>query len=455
MKHAITWLALAAALASTDALAHVAPAPPAPGAFSDGPEDPPPARHPQDPADALYRTARTALSQNDYRRAAQLFRQIADRHPRSAYTPDAYYWEAFALYRIGGSANLRAALERLESQRGAHPRAASRGDADVLVTRVRGELARLGDAGAAEQVSRQASRTAESCPQERDEVRTAALNALLQMNAEQALPILRQVLARRDACSAKLRERAVFLVAEKRTADTESLLLDVARSDPDRRVREQAVFWLSEIPTERAVATLEQILRTSSDSRIREKALFALSRHRSPRAARLLREAAEQSDLPVDLRANAIFWLHENRSAENVAYLRDLYRRLDRPELKEKALFSLSQMRGQGNDRWLLGVALEAGEPIQMRKKALFWASESGAPAAEIVNVYDRAQDRPMREHVIFVLSQRPEPAALDKLISIARSDRDPHLRKKAVFWLSQSKDPRAARVLQEIIAGE
>ena len=48
----------------------------------------------------------------------------------------------------------------------------------------------------------------------------AALNALLQMDADRALPILRRVLARRDTCSEILRRKAVFLVAQKQFATT-------------------------------------------------------------------------------------------------------------------------------------------------------------------------------------------------------------------------------------------
>ncbi|HET7295967.1 MAG TPA: HEAT repeat domain-containing protein [Gemmatimonadales bacterium] len=57
-----------------------------------------------------------------------------------------------------------------------------------------------------------------------------------------------------------------------------------------------------------------------------------------------------------------------------------------------------------------------------------------------------------MKEQLIFVYSQRQEAAALDKLIQIAKTERDGELRKKAVFWLGQSHDPRAAQVLLEII---
>jgi hypothetical protein len=57
-----------------------------------------------------------------------------------------------------------------------------------------------------------------------------------------------------------------------------------------------------------------------------------------------------------------------------------------------------------------------------------------------------------MKDQLIFVFSQRDEPAMTDKLLDIARRDADPELRKKALFWLGQSDDPRAAKALQDII---
>ena len=72
-------------------------------AMPDAPAEAPPAAWLQgDPADSLYRAAREALNRRDYDQAAELFAALPDRFPRSGYAPDAYYWRAFALYRLGG-----------------------------------------------------------------------------------------------------------------------------------------------------------------------------------------------------------------------------------------------------------------------------------------------------------------------------------------------------------------
>jgi len=415
---------------------------------------PPPAAFPQDPADALYRQGREALNREDWLTAARRFQQIRQSYPRSRYTPDALYWEAFARYRTGRTDQLRMALGGLDTQRSRYPNAGTRRDADQLASRIQGELARQGDSRAAETVAVDARRAAQCGGRGGDDdERMAALNALLQMDGDRALPLLRTVLARRDACSEALRAKAVFLVSQKAGGEAEDILLNVARTDPSAEVRGQAVFWLSQTGTERALDAIAQILRSTSDAEIQEKAVFALSQHPSPRAAQLLRDYAERDGTPDNVREKAIFWIGQHGSAENAAYLRGLFGRLRDEELKKKVIFSLSQMRGQGNERWILNLALDTNQSEEVRKQALFWASQSGIALPEIVSLYDRIRDPDLREHVIFVLSQRMrETAAMDKIIEIARRDPDRRMREKALFWLGQSRDPRAAQVLREVI---
>ncbi|MDP3909938.1 MAG: HEAT repeat domain-containing protein [Gemmatimonadales bacterium] len=430
----------------------------------------------QDPGDSLYRAARQALNRDQYARAAEMFRSLRQRYPRSSYVGDSHYWEAFALYRTGSADDLRTARTALETQRQRHPNATTRRDAEVLLRRIQGELARRGDAQAAEAIAQAVDPIAPvptvapvpprtpSAPRpprsgrssgcdDDDDMRIAALNAVLQMDADRAVPLLKTVLARRDSGSTCLRRKAVFLVSQKRSPETSAILLDAVRSDPDQEVREQAVFWLSQVPGEEAVTALDSVLRSSRDAAVQEKAIFALSQHRSERAGAILRGYVERRDAPGHLREQAIFWLSQHRSAENQAFLRNLYPRLDSPELKEKVLFSVSQMRGEDNARWLLDIALNEREDIELRKKALFWAGQSRAtPMADFVALYDRVRDREIKEQLIFVFSQRREGPALDKLFAIARTEPDRELRKKAIFWIGQSRDPRAAQFLQELI---
>ena len=417
-----------------------------------------------DPADSLYRAGREQLNRGDNRRAAGTFERIVERYPKSTYAGDALYWQAYALYRIGEPGELREAASVLARQRERYPRAATRGDADALAVRVKGELARRGDSRAAEEVAELGQRTGQQ-PCTRggdDDERSEALNALLQMNAERALPIIKAVLAKRDQCSAQLREKAVFLLSQKRTSETEDILLDVVRNDPSREVKKKAVFWMGQVNTDRAAQALEQLLASSStDEELRKQAVFALMQQRTERGQTVVRRIAEDARSPQELREQAVFQLGQHRSAENATFLRGLFDRLaSAPEgssnenIRQKIIFSLSQMRGQGNDQWLLSVATDPKHSVETRKQALFSAGQAGVATSELSALYPKLDQRELKEQLIFVMSQKRDQDAVTRLMEIARRDPDRELRKKAIFWLGQSNDPRVKDFLLEIING-
>lgn len=422
----------------------------------------------EDPADSLYRLARNALNSGNYRLAVRHFQELRERYPDSGYAADAHYWEAFALTKLGSREDLNIAAELLEVQSERYPDARTRRDARELRARIRADLARMGDEQSMAYVSQAAAALAqaeesavrehrrlerpEECDDEDDE-RVVALMALLQMRSEQAIPILKKVLERRDEGSVCLRRRAMFIVSQKRSPETTQILLQAVRTDPDPEVKEQAVFWLSEAPASEAIPALDSILQHAADPDLQEKAVFALSQQRDEAASRALRAHLERATTPGDLKENIVFWLGQRGGAENARYLRDLYARTDKVEVKEKILFSLAQTHGEENTEWIMSIALDENEPTEMRKHALFWAGQSGhADIDQMLMLYDGMQDREVKEHLIFVYSQRSDPKVIDKLLDIARNETDKELRQKAIFWLGQSGDPRVADLLMEII---
>jgi HEAT repeat protein len=411
-----------------------------------------------DPADSLYKAGREAINRGDFRRAATLFGEISAKYPRSEYAPDAPYWRAFALYKSGRDDDLRDALASLNTQRSKFPKAKTIADAEELAIRIRGQQAQQGDVKAAEEISKAASKNI-PCARGDDndsDIRAAAMNALLQMDAEGALPIIKQVLQKRDECSVALREKAVFLLSQKQSSETETILIDVVRNDPSRSVREQAVFWMGQVRTDKAAVALEEIATSSPDMELREKAIFALSQQGSSRGAALLRRFAESSDTPESVREQAIFWLGQQKSSENAEFLRGLFARLGRGErnddLKKKVLFSLSQMRGYGNDRWLLNIAVDSSQSEDLRGHALWTAGQAGIAGSELVSLYDRLRDDDVKEKLIWVLSESKDRVATDKLVEIAQKDPNREMRKKALFWLGQKNDPRVQKILMDIL---
>ncbi len=408
----------------------------------------------EDPADALYRAAREALNRSQFSEAARTFREIHENYPRSAYTPDSYYWEGFALYRMGGTRNMRAALGALEYQQQNYRDAPTAGDGAALAVRIRGELARMGDREAAEELAGvEVVSDQETCDPEDQAMRVAALNALMQMESRKAEPILRKVLARRDECSRELRMSAVFLVADMEIPDSEDLLLDVARNDPDEEIRKNAVFWLSEVGSDRAVAALDSVLNDpNSDQEVRNQAIFAVAESGSPRAPMILLRFIEDKRNPAELRGQAIYWLANAGGEREGEYLRSIYPNLDDPELRQQVFYALAEIGGEQNQLWLIERAMDESESEDVRKNALFWAGEAGVPSAELVRLYDGVADSEFRNYLVWVLAENGDDTSVEKLIEIARNDPDPEVRKQAVFWLAETGDPRAADVLMDIL---
>jgi hypothetical protein len=89
---------------------------------------------------------------------------------------------------------------------------------------------------------------------------------------------------------------------------------------------------------------------------------------------------------------------------------------------------------------------------IETRKQALFWFGQGDAPTRELTALYDNLDNRSLREQFTFVVSQRRDNEAVDKLIDIARNDHDSQIRKQAMFWLGQMKDPRAIKFFYDVL---
>ena len=426
---------------------------------------------PQDTADAVYRRARTAFNARQYQDAIDLFRQVRENYADSQYRARAMYYEAFALSRLNSEESYRQALDLLRSYREQFSQSMS-ADYYSLYSRIQGQLARLGDTEAAAAVAERAAqlearrrttgdtlRAAQMearrlvMPQgDEDDVRMQALSALAQMDAESAMPILRDVLANKDTSRVRLRRRALMIVAQKRAEGREDILIDAARNDPDLGVREQAVQGLSMVRTDRAVAALDSILQSATEESLQHRVLIALSQHRGDEAGEILMRFAQRSDVSTELRKQAVQWLGRRRDA--APFLRDYYHRLDDVELKEQVLAGLSRSHDEENAEFLLGIAGDESEDMKLRSRALYWLGRMRGIEQDIYALYDQVSETELKGQLISVYGQRGrgDSLAVDKLIEIVRNETDQDRRSQAIFWLGQTGSARAAEVLREII---
>lgn len=410
----------------------------------------------QEAARDAYREARESLNQRDYATAAEQFALVADRYPDSREAPEALYWQAFALLREGDRRDLHAAKKALEEQFDRYPDQARDGDSEELAIRIQARLAELGDSEAAEEIMRLANELGEEGPTREEETRMAALNALMHMNPERALPILRKVLVENpQKYSEEFRSQAIFMVSQQAHADEAvDILLYVVRNDRSPEIRGEAVFWLSQASSDRTIAILDSLLSDPDEiDEVREKAVFALAQVGGSEALETLRRVAANPEVDAEIRENAIFWIGQSSGHEGTEFLIELYSELESIDLKEKVLFSVAQGGGRGAGDFLMGIVRNPDEDIETRNNALFWLGQTDhVDEDELVAMISTLDEPELAEQIVFVLSQRGSPASIEALIELARSSEDPELREKAIFWLGQSGDERAADYLEELV---
>ena len=104
----------------------------------------------------------------------------------------------------------------------------------------------------------------------------------------------------------------------------------------------------------------------------------------------------------------------------------------------------------------LMKLARDTNRPREIRTQSVFWLSQIAGEAvtANLVALTgEAAQDREIRKQAVFALSQRRGEDGVTALIQVARTNRDPEIRKNALFWLGQSHDPRALALFEEILS--
>ena len=416
-------------------------------------DNPPRAWAPEDPADSLYRRARELLNRGEYRQAAGAFREISQKFATSQYAASALYWQAFALYRIGGVAELREALTALETQKTKYPSAKTESDVGTLQARILGALSQRGDASAQRQLA-QAAQQGQSCENDEDQgVRVEALRALYQSDPETVAPLIQQVLNRKDDCSVQLRRNAIFLIGNRRDQTATGVLANVARTDPSLDVRVEAISWLGRIGDDAALEVIEDLLRSSNEERVQRAAIRALASHPNPRAIQRVRALVERSDAPERLRSEAISTFDRERlTSDETAWLRNLYPRLGSTSLKQRAVSVIARVGGAENEAWLQTILRNEDEPSEVRSSILSRLGQSMA-IADLGKMYDGASSRMVREYIISALARRTEPESTDKLLDIAKNGTDPSLRRSAISALTRKNDPRATRLLLELIS--
>ncbi|MDP8982279.1 MAG: HEAT repeat domain-containing protein [Acidobacteriota bacterium] len=212
-------------------------------------------------------------------------------------------------------------------------------------------------------------------------------------------------------------------------------------------------FWLNGVKASDSVRYLKALAESPAQERRNKSAATAIAFHQAPEADSALDDFVKPTQ-PEFLRRDAVFWLGQTRGHHGFEVLSRVVKDDPSDRIREHAVFSLMQSKDPGAVKVVIAVAHDDKAP-HVRGQALFWLAQRAGnkiAGAAIAEAIEKDPETEVKKKAVFALSQIPHGDGVPLLIEVAKTNRNPAVRKQAVFWLGQSKDPRAATFLEEIL---
>ncbi len=214
------------------------------------------------------------------------------------------------------------------------------------------------------------------------------------------------------------------------------------------------LIWLGGAKDEESLAWIGQSYDSApANGGLRKHLIAAAGIHGSPGLVVPFLDRILKGKDPDRLRKDAAFWMGQQNDPAGLRILSRTARNDKAAEVRESAVFAISEVGLEEAVDDLIDLARTA-EERDVRREAIFWlgqrASKKSAAALEKFAVSDA--DSKVQEQALFALSELPGNDGVEPLIKIAKTHPDPRIRKKAVFWLGESGDPRALEALVAIV---
>lgn len=353
-------------------------------------------------------------------RAVDRFDQVAELKMKRA--DAALYWKAWAQNKLGHRPEALATLGTLEHD---YPQSRWLNDAKALDVEVR-----------------QSSGQAVSPDAESDcELKLLAINGLQQADPAKAVPLLEKMIHSTDCL--KLHRQALFVLAQSHSLEAQSVIAKLARGDANPDLQRSAIQDLGMYGGSAGRDTLEQIYTSTTDMDTKISILRALMM--TGDRGRILKAA--QGEKGPELRGEAIRQLGMMGDREDIW---QLYQTETAPEVKKVILQMLWQ---SGDVDHVTQLALNEKDH-SLRLAAIndlgMMGSKSGAKNEEtLLTIYSSDPDPEIRQRVINALFLAQDAKGL---VTLARKETDPTLKKAIVSRLSIMKSPDATAYLLELL---
>ena len=369
------------------------------------------------PQDPLYKQGTAAIDRGDWDAAVKAFGELAKQ--KSERADAALYWQAYALYKGGQS---DAALKTCAALKSTYPQSRWQRDRRALELEIR-------------QATGQAPRVEAD---DSDELKLMALSGLMNADPSRALPLIKQIL---DSASSsdKVRDRALFVLAQSGSPEARQTLVAMARSDANPDLQARAIQNLGLFGGHESRQSLIEIYSTSQNMQARKAVLGALmlSGDRSG-----LAEVARKETSP-ELRREAINQLGVSGGRDELWQMYQQEKDGDTKRAIMNALFV-----GGGHEQ-LTQLATKEADP-DLRREAiekLGLTGQQSAPALKTIYATDK--DPAIKRAVLNAFFVQGNAKAL---IEVARQEKDAGLKREAIEKLSVMGSKEATDYFLELL---
>ena len=369
--------------------------------------------------DALYADGTRAINDGRWTDAEGIFNNIAQQHGNRAEA--ALYWKAYAENKEGKP---KLALDTCNQLRLTFPQGKWINECGALEIEIRGQSDDL------------------MPPQEEqdEELKLLALNALMQQDESRSLPIIQQILSSNK--SEKLKSRALFVLAQSHSQQGQALLDQVARGQQDAALQKKAIEMMAIGQGKQAAPALADIYRQSTNEQIKKSILHTYLMIGTPDP--LVEAARHESDPQLVREAT-----HTLGAMGATQQLATLYHDSNSAEIRADVIDSLIATGQKGTDT-LASIAGSEQDPA-LRQKAIRNLGVSGGSqvAPVLLAMYGKNSDEETRKSVIRALFIAGDS---HDLVELARSEKDPALRREIVQQLSVMRSKEATDYMLEIL---
>jgi len=371
----------------------------------------------QEREEELYQHGAEALDEKRWQAALEAFEQVAAL--KGGRSDGALYWKAYAQNKLGRRSEALASLAELSK---AYSASRWVGDAKALEVEIR----------------QAAGRPVAPESESNEELKLIALNSLLNVDPQQAVPMLEKFLQGHQA--PKLKERALFVLSQSDSPRALEILARTARGEANPDLQRKAVEYLGLFGNGQSQELLAQVYASSGDPAIKRAVLRSFMV--AGATDRLF--AIAKSEKSVELRKDAIQQLGVSDAQSQLWQLYQIEPSLDVKEQILHALFLADNV-----DR-LVEVARGDPEP-RLRKAAIHSLGLQGSQQASeaLISTYAKEPDSELKRQILQALFIQDNAKGL---IEIARKETNPELKREAVKKLSLMDDRAASDFLLELL---